>query len=125
MVLIVEEQPERRALERLIAEVPGFSESESFLLLDDEDREVPGLVFSAFSGYLLLEQRRTPAGESSISVDSGLALVEEFASSSDDSLQNLLVTEIFENWDESDDSAALRDKLGKHSGELYHRWIDG
>ena len=124
MALTATEQPERRAVERLLAEVPRFSESESLLLLDDEDREVPGLVFSAFASFLLFEQRRIPAGESSIAIDAGLALLEEFASSDDDTLHNLLVTEVFENWDEGTESTSLRGQLGEHASALHRRWID-
>ena len=48
---IIKERDYDKVPDLLTTEVPSFSESEEYRLLDAEDRKVPGLVTAAFTRY--------------------------------------------------------------------------
>jgi hypothetical protein len=102
----------------LTTEVPGFLDSEEYRLLDSEDRKVPGLVTAAFTRYF--EGLREADA-----LERCYAVIEKLAVSPDPEVQNLVVTEIFENLQGSDESLGkIREQLGPESRRLYQQWME-
>ena len=115
---IIKERDYDKVPDLLTTEVPGFSESEEYRLLDPEDRKVPGLITAAFTRYC---EGLEEAG----ALERCYAVIEKLASSSDPEVKNLVVTEIFENLRGSDESLRkIKEQLGPESRRLYQKWME-
>jgi len=104
----------------LVQEVSGFSESDEYLRLDDEDKKFPGIVCGAFSNYL---SRVYSEGRNADAImESAFKAIESLSSVQDSDVENLVVTEILENI-HFDEYSELIQKLGSKSQALYERWL--
>ena len=128
MTLVPAGRKDEEFRDRAATSIPGFVDSEQYGLLDADDRKIPGLVFAALAAYVLVLEERilkgTAAAGASIAIEHALHVFEEMAASGDDQLKNLLVTEVYENWDESEASELLRSRFGPEADALYRRWIE-
>ena len=115
---VIKERDYDKVPQLLTTEVPGFLDSEAYRLLDSEDRQVPGLVAAAFTRYL---EGLHEAG----ALERCYAVIEKLATSPDPEIQNLVVTEIFENLQGSDESLGkLKEQLGPESRRLYQKYME-
>jgi len=115
---VIKERDYDKVPNLLITEVPGFLDSEEYRLLDSEDRKVPGLVTAAFTRYCEGLQEAD-------ALERCYAVIEKLATSSDPEVQNLVVTEIFENLQGSDESLVkVKEQLGPESRRLYQQWME-
>ena len=105
--------------EFLVQEVSGFSESDEYLRLDDEDKKFPGIVCGAFANYL---SRVYSKGGNAAIMESAFKAIEALSSVQDSDVENLVVTEILENI-HFDEYPELIQKLGSKSQALYERWL--
>ena len=122
-----EETPGRQICDLILTRVKGFSDSSEYEALDSEDRLVAGLVCAALAGLLqrfelqVMDKQLTDPEAQTLS--DIYQVVEELSASTDPTVQNYVVTEIFENLsDESAEQAVVR-RLGPRSKELYDRWM--
>jgi len=107
--------------EFLIQEVREFSNSDEYLRLDDEDRKSPGIVCGAFANYI---SRIYGEGGSIDSIlDNAFNAIESLSSVHDSEVENLIVTEIFENI-HFEEYPMLIQKLGSESMALYKHWLE-
>lgn len=106
--------------EFLTQEVKGFSKSDEYLRLDDEDKRIPGIVCGAFAIYVSRIYRES--GGESISLDSAFRAIESLCQWQDADVENLIVTEILENIS-FNDCPNLLQRLGCKSLSLYKRWV--
>jgi hypothetical protein len=113
-----------------VKEAPSFGESQEFLDLDPEDRDVPSVVCGAFRGYVerLHSKGYSPTRRSSVADEAQRAetirAMERLATSPDLEVQNALVVDVFEHLDLSEgDLDAFLSRLGPSARALYGRWI--
>jgi len=129
MTLVPARRRDEEFRDQVTTSIPGFAVSDQYRLLDSEDRKVPGLVFAALAAYVLtLQEHILKGGEAasfSPAIDRTLDVIEAMASSGDDVLTNLVVTEIFENWNQPEASEVLRHRLGPKADALFRRWLEG
>ena len=115
---IIKERDYNKVPDLIATAVPSFLESEAYDLLDAEDRKVPGLVTAAFTRYF---EGLQEADE----LEKCYAVIEKLATRSDLEVQNLVVTEIFENLRSSDEGLRkIKEQLGPESRRLYETWIE-
>ena len=106
--------------EFLVQSVREFSASDEYLRLDDKDRRSPGIVCGAFSNYI--SRIYNNSGGGSVVLPSAFAAIESLSSIEDQTVQNLVVTEILENI-RFDEFPELVQKLGSKSRALHERWL--
>lgn len=98
---ILEESACDRARATLVSGVQGFADSKEFEQLGDELSRLPGLVFGAFTKVLVRFQeeeiRRGLSDRDSKTLDDAYRALEDLSSTTDDSVLNLVETEVFEN----------------------------
>jgi len=112
----------------VLAEVDGLSGSAPYGRLSDDDRHVAGLVCAALTKYMVDLQERaingTLGGKESKALDDAYHVVESLASSQETRIQNVVVTEVFENIRTSE--RVLRviiSRLGPNARRLHDRWV--
>lgn len=115
---IIKERDYYKVPDLLTTEVPGLLDSEGYRLLDSDHRKIPGLVTAAFTRYF---EGLQEAG----ALERCYAVIEKLATSSDPEVQNLVITEIFENLQGSDESLRkIKEQLGPESRRLYQEWME-
>src|SRR6266446_2085087 len=107
--------PSRDYAADLLRLAPHFSTSNEYRSLGDKERALAGVVFAAFTRFM-----EDSLGNQAI-LDEWANAIEHFASSNDPEAHNLLVTEVFENFQRPDISVNLLPT----SRALYDRWIMG
>lgn len=102
--------------QRFVRELSGFGDSREYQALDGDERQRPGLVFSAAAEYLETAEDRE--------VLIAAKIIEDAALSPDGELHNYLVTELFEPWESIDPKtrAKLLRSLGPKASALHARW---
>jgi len=103
----------------LLAEVEGFSVSEEYARLDDEDRQSPGIVCGALANYV---SRVWADSGSEPVLSSAFRIVESLSAVEDVEIQNLVVTELLENINFTDYPDLIQ-LMGPKSRALYDRWL--
>jgi hypothetical protein len=98
----------------LLRGAPQFATSIVYRSLEDRARNMAGLVFAAFTRFM-----EGWVGNQSITDECAHA-IEHFASSNDPEAHNLIITEVFENFQCPDISRKL---LRPMSRALYDQWI--
>lgn len=117
---ILIESESNKVSDFLVQEVSGFSGSDEYLRLDDEDRKSPGIVCGAFANYV---SRIYGEGSNADSfLDNAFNVIESLSSIQDSDVENLVVTEILENI-HFDVYPELIQKLGNKSKALHKRWL--
>jgi hypothetical protein len=108
----------RAVAQRFVTEVPGFAGSDEYRRLDQEEREKPGFVFSALGRFTQFA--------STDALEVATSIIEDSAATDDQELHNYLVTEVFEQWDDTETGtrARLRLALGPNGRRLYDRWMN-
>ncbi|WP_200348833.1 hypothetical protein [Halochromatium glycolicum] len=117
---ILVEGASNKVSEFLVQEVSGFSNSDEYLRLDDEDRKSPGIVCGAFANYI--SRIYGERGNAGLVLDNAFNAIESLSSVQDSDVENLVVTEILENI-HFDEYPELIQKLGSKSKALHERWI--
>lgn len=101
---------------QLLSLAPSFGTSRDYQSLDVKDRVCPGLVFSAFASFMEASLDNPPVLAECCNA------IEQFSSSNDSELHNLLVTEVFEAFRQPEIS---KNVLLPKSRGLYDLWILG
>lgn len=106
--------------------LPEFVESPEFARRHPADRKLPGVVCGALADFLQRNQAAalTDASKKGV-LDRAYATIERLASSTDAEVQNLVVVEIFENFDcDRVVMEEIRRRLLPASLNLYETWIE-
>lgn len=124
---VLKESASDRARDALLRSVLGFSDSKELEQLGEVLSRSPGLVCAAFTKFFLRfqeeELQRGLSDRDAQTLDSAYRALEELSSTDDDSVVNLLQTEVFENLRGS--SAlfqAVVARLGARTRQLYEEW---
>jgi len=116
-----------RARDVLLRGVQGFADSKEFEQLGEALCGSPGLVCAAFTKFFVRFQeeeiRRGLSERDAKTLDDAYRALEELSSSSDDSVLNLVQTEVFENLRGSNSVFdAVEARFGKRTRQLYEEW---
>jgi len=106
--------PSKDYVAELLWLVPSFAASSKYRSLDQEDRLIAGLVFSAFSRFF------EASYSNRVVADECIHAIEEFATNDDVDAHNLLITEVFEGLRHPEIAIDL---LLPNSRALYDKWI--
>jgi hypothetical protein len=106
--------PPTNYVAELLRLAPTFAASTEFVSLDAHEGTYAGLVFSAFARFM------EGCGGNQPAMQECRNAIEHFASSNDSEAHNLLITEVFEAFDEPE---TTKTQLLPKSRELYDRWI--
>jgi hypothetical protein len=112
--------------ELLVTHATGFRESPEYRKLRDYERDIPGVVCSAFAEYICKIHEENVVGQDNSvrnSVYSAHEALEMLASSQEAIIRELVADEIYENLDcKGEVLDSLVALLGPHSLALYRRW---
>ena len=116
-----------RARDALLRGVSGFADSKETEQVGEVLARSPGLVFAAFTKFFVRfqeeELRRGLSDRDAETLESAYRVLEELSSIDDDSVVNLLQTEVFENLRGSPVLfEAVGARFGSRTKQLYEEW---
>ena len=109
----------------LTTRVPSFRQSEEYIALSEYEKDIPSVVCSAFADYVVRLHKQQIFGLDRDSTGRELRIARELleflASSSENTVKNLVQDEIFEAFDETDPEIleSIKRKLGHTALSLW------